>query len=58
VKSISIILQITLIFAAICALPGLAFAQSQPSTTYALTHAKIFTLAGSIIEDGTLIIRD
>jgi imidazolonepropionase-like amidohydrolase len=58
VKSISIILQITLIFAAICALPGLAFAQSQPSTTYALTHAKIFTLAGSTIEDGTLIIRD
>jgi len=28
------------------------------STTYAITHAKIFTLAGSAIEDGTLIIRD
>jgi imidazolonepropionase-like amidohydrolase len=33
-------------------------AQSQPSSTYALTHAKIFTLAGSPIEDGTLVIRD
>src|SRR6266699_2390238 len=43
---------------AVCALSGLACAQSQPSTTYALTHAKIFTLAGSAIEDGTLVIRD
>jgi imidazolonepropionase-like amidohydrolase len=32
-----------------------AWAQSQ---TYALTHAKIFTLAGSPIDDGTLVIRD
>src|SRR5438552_10354035 len=44
--------------AAVCALSGRACAQSQPSATYALTHAKIFTLAGSTIEDGTLIIRD
>src|SRR5205814_545184 len=58
VKTTSIILRIALVFAAAGALPGLAFAQSQPSTTYALTHAKIFTLAGSTIEDGTLIIRD
>src|SRR4029077_18823399 len=43
---------------AVCALSGRAGAQSQPSTTYALTHAKIFTLAGSAIEDGTLVIRD
>jgi imidazolonepropionase-like amidohydrolase len=35
-----------------------AGAQSQPSATYAITHAKIFTLAGSTIDDGTLIIRD
>jgi imidazolonepropionase-like amidohydrolase len=35
----------------------LAHAQS-PSCTYALTHAKIFTLAGAPIEDGTLVIRD
>jgi imidazolonepropionase-like amidohydrolase len=39
-------------------LSNYSFAQSQPSTTYALTHAKLFTLAGSTIEDGTLIIRD
>ena len=39
------------------ALPGIANAQSQ-STAIAITHAKIFTLAGSTIEDGTLIIRD
>src|SRR5258708_5606887 len=32
--------------------------QSQPPTAYAITHAKIFTLAGNTIEDGTLIIRD
>lgn len=35
-----------------------AFAQTQPANTYAITHAKIFTLAGSPIEDGTLVIRD
>jgi imidazolonepropionase-like amidohydrolase len=38
--------------------PANAGAQSQPPTSYALTHAKIFTLAGSAIEDGTLIIQD
>ncbi|HKW32125.1 MAG TPA: amidohydrolase family protein [Candidatus Acidoferrum sp.] len=31
--------------------------QAQPSV-YAISHAKIFTLAGSPIEDGTLVIRD
>jgi imidazolonepropionase-like amidohydrolase len=35
-----------------------AAAQSQPPSVYALTHAKIFTLAGAPIEDGTLVIRD
>jgi imidazolonepropionase-like amidohydrolase len=33
-------------------------AQSQSSGVYAITHAKIFTLAGSPLEDGTVIIRD
>jgi imidazolonepropionase-like amidohydrolase len=37
--------------------PANAGAQSPPSATYAITHAKIFT-AGSTIEDGTLLIRD
>src|SRR5207248_8136793 len=35
-----------------------AGAQSQPPSVYAITHAKIFTLAGSPIEDGTLVMRD
>jgi imidazolonepropionase-like amidohydrolase len=35
-----------------------AGAQSQPPSVYAITHAKIFTLAGSPIEDGTLVLRD
>jgi imidazolonepropionase-like amidohydrolase len=32
-------------------------AQSQPAV-YAITHAKIFTLAGAPIDDGTLVIRE
>jgi len=36
-----------------------AYAQTpQAATTYAITHAKIFTLAGSTIDDGTLVIQD
>ncbi|PYU65537.1 MAG: hypothetical protein DMG49_23975 [Acidobacteria bacterium] len=57
-KPTSIAHGIGLIFAAVSDLPGIASAQSPPSTTYALTHAKIFTLAGSTIDDGTLIIRN
>src|SRR5207247_9616425 len=41
-----------------CSVSSRARAQSQPSATYARTHAKIFTLAGAPIEDGTLVIRD
>jgi imidazolonepropionase-like amidohydrolase len=33
-------------------------AQSQPAATYAITHAKIFTLTGAAIDDGTVVIRD
>ncbi|HYL86013.1 MAG TPA: amidohydrolase, partial [Candidatus Angelobacter sp.] len=43
-------------FLYLCAAPC-ARAQSS-SNVYAITHAKIFTLAGSPIEDGTLVIRD
>jgi len=46
------------IAAALCFLCLRASAQSQSPSTYALTHAKIFTLVGSPIEDGTLVIRD
>jgi imidazolonepropionase-like amidohydrolase len=38
--------------------PADACGQSQPPTAYAITHAKIFTLSGTIIDDGTLILRD
>lgn len=31
---------------------------AQSATTYAITHAKIFTLAGAPIDDATLVIRD
>ena len=50
--------RIKLFFVGACVLSPFASAQSQPSTTYALTHAKIFTLSGTAIEDGTLVIRD
>src|SRR5215813_15163092 len=37
---------------------GAAFAQQEPATTIAITHAKIFTLAGAPVEDGVLVIKD
>ena len=46
-----------LCFVCLFAAPA-AGAQTQPPSVYAITHAKIFTLAGSPIEDGTLVIRD
>jgi imidazolonepropionase-like amidohydrolase len=39
-------------------LAPLAQAQSQPPTVYAITHAKIFTLVGSPLENATLVIRE
>src|ERR1700730_9864681 len=52
-----------LILAAVFAFPTLLAAQQQAPKAgapkaYALVHAKIFTLAGAPIENGTLIIRD
>lgn len=44
--------------AVLCCFSLGASAQSDPPSSYALTHAKIFTLAGAPIEDGTLVIRD
>src|SRR5215472_16310678 len=32
--------------------------RAQSSSVYAITHAKVFTLAGFPIEDGTVVIRD
>jgi imidazolonepropionase-like amidohydrolase len=60
VKSIKIILRLAPMTAAACCLSLSASPQSQPQppSAYALTHAKIFTLAGAPIEDGTLVIKD
>src|ERR1700743_106162 len=44
--------------AAVLAIGGVALAQQAPATTFAITHAKIFTLAGAPIEDGVLVIKD
>jgi imidazolonepropionase-like amidohydrolase len=40
------------------ALTCASFAQQEQPTTFAITHAKIFTLAGAPIEDGVLVIKD
>ena len=56
--SIKVTLRFASIVAAVCFSCLGTSAQSQPSSAYALTHAKIFTLAGVPIEDGTLVIRD
>jgi imidazolonepropionase-like amidohydrolase len=51
-------LRFVAVVAAVCIVSIVASAQNQPSSVIALTHAKIFTLSGSPIEDGTLVIRD
>lgn len=51
-------IRAAVLFAAVCTAGPYASGQSQAPTSYALTHAKIFTLAGPPIEDGTLVIRD
>ena len=57
-KSIKIILRFVAVAAAVGILILGVSAQSQSPSTIALTHAKIFTLAGAPIENGTLVIRD
>ncbi len=57
-KGIKRMLGIVPMIAATCCFCLSASAQSQLPSTYALTHARIFTLAGSPIEDGTLVIKD
>jgi imidazolonepropionase-like amidohydrolase len=58
VKNASFAGRIVLVFTAVCVLSGAASAQSPSPNIYAITHAKIFTLAGNTIDDGMLIIRD
>jgi imidazolonepropionase-like amidohydrolase len=58
VKSITWMARIVATILAACCVCLNASAQSQPPSAFALTHAKIFTLAGAPIEDGTLVIKD
>jgi imidazolonepropionase-like amidohydrolase len=51
------IFRVVLILVAACVLTSISSAQTPP-TAYAITHAKIFTLAGAVIDDGMLVIRD
>jgi imidazolonepropionase-like amidohydrolase len=48
----------SLLLVALSATPAFLHAQSSAQTAYAITHAKIFTVAGAPIEDGTVVIRD
>ena len=54
---LSLLSRIGMTAAAVLALGSLTFAQ-EPATTIAITHAKIFTLAGAPIDDGVLVIKD
>ncbi len=57
-KTIKIALRLAFIAAVACCFSLGASAQTQLPSVVALTHAKIFTMAGTPIEDGTLVIRD
>ena len=57
-KRVKATLRLAAAFAAVCCFSLVSHAQSEPPSSYALTHAKIFTLAGAPIEDGTLVIKD
>jgi len=54
----SILARIGITSATLLVFTGITFAQQQPATTIAITHAKIFTLAGPPIDDGVLVIKD
>jgi imidazolonepropionase-like amidohydrolase len=53
----ALLARVAVLCTAVFCAAGLASAQENAST-YAITHAKIFTVAGSPIDDGILIIRD
>jgi len=57
VKAIFFSRKLVCFLGLLCFLPAAA-AQSHPSGTVAITHAKIFTLAGNAIDEGTVVIRD
>src|SRR5580693_3519951 len=51
-------LRFVAVVGAVCIVSLVASAQNQPPSVVAITHAKIFTLSGAPLEDGTLVIRD
>lgn len=51
-------MRASILFAGCLFLAGTTFGQTAPATDTAITHAKIFTLAGAPIEDGTVVIHD
>lgn len=57
-KRVKVLPWLALALASVCCFWPSASAQSPSNSTYALTHAKIFTVSGAPIDDGTLVIRD
>ena len=57
-KRCTAVLRLAVFGASVLLFASQGLAQSPAPSAYALTHAKIFTLAGSAIDDGTLVIRD
>jgi len=51
-------MRASLLFTGCLFLACTTFGQTAPPTDTAITHAKIFTLAGAPIEDGTVVIHD
>src|SRR5712672_3093352 len=56
-SALSTSMRVLAAVAGLACLGALATAQSE-STVYAITHAKIFTLSGAAIEDGTVVIQN
>jgi len=59
-RAIRMKLRTAVLFAGSLSIAGTALGQTAPAATTdtAITHAKIFTLAGTPIEDGTLVIHE
>jgi imidazolonepropionase-like amidohydrolase len=51
-------MRVPILFVGCLCVAGMAFGQTVPASDTVITHAKIFTLAGAPIEDGTLVIHE
>jgi imidazolonepropionase-like amidohydrolase len=58
VKSTSLTIQNAALAVGLLLIPVFTSAQTPAPSAYAITHARIYTLAGTPIDDGTLVIRD